>query len=219
MLILLLKRNFDDTKIIKKSEWAMLHTCLFGFNPRYTIMYILNIPYTELKLELRDDKRIYVWDFIRRRWLKTTPEEWVRQQFSHWLTDILGYPKARLAHEISLEQNGMSKRADAVFYDKEGRPLIIFEFKAPPRGTDPRDLQSNLSLQSGAQSSLPHREQWHENLLLPHRGWKGTIPEGNSPIQPTERVTTRSDERIYIPRAVRRLYFTQNPLNTQIFFY
>lgn len=131
MLIHLLKRNFDDTKIIKKSEWAMLHTCLFSSNPRYTIMYILNIPYTELKLELRDDKRIYVWDFIRRRWLKTTPEEWVRQQFSHWLTDILGYPKARLAHEISLEQNGMSKRADAVFYDKEGRPLIIFEFKAP----------------------------------------------------------------------------------------
>ena len=109
----------------------MSRTCLFLSKRYYTFMYQLNLPYTELKLQLREDEFIYVWDYIRRRWLKLTPEEWVRQQFSHWMTEILGYPKAQLGHEISLEQNGMARRADAVFYDKNGQPLIIFEFKAP----------------------------------------------------------------------------------------
>lgn len=60
-----------------------------------------------------------------------TPEEWVRQHFTHWMVETLGYPLARMGHEISLKQNGQQRRADAVFYDVHGKPLIIMEFKAP----------------------------------------------------------------------------------------
>ena len=93
-------------------------------------MLKLNLPIAELKVERRKEK-LSVWDHIRRRWVTLTPEEWVRQHFSHWMTEQLGYPSARLGHEISLEQNGMQRRADAVFYGQDGRPLVIMEFKAP----------------------------------------------------------------------------------------
>ena len=93
-------------------------------------MLKLNLPIAELKVERRKEK-LSVWDHIRRRWVTLTPEEWVRQHFSHWMTEQLGYPSARLGHEISLEHNGMQRRADAVFYGQDGRPLVIMEFKAP----------------------------------------------------------------------------------------
>ena len=93
-------------------------------------MLELNLPSADIRLERRDG-RLFIWDFVRRRWVVLTPEEWVRQHFSHWMTEHLGYPLARLGHEISLELNGMQRRADAVFYDHEGLPLVIVEFKAP----------------------------------------------------------------------------------------
>ena len=93
-------------------------------------MLELNLPSADIRLERRDG-RLFIWDFVRRRWVTLTPEEWVRQHFSHWMTEHLGYPLARLGHEISLKLNGMQRRADAVFYDREGRPLVIVEFKAP----------------------------------------------------------------------------------------
>lgn len=90
----------------------------------------LNLPDCNLRLEERKDGT-FVWDFIRRKWIMLTPEEWVRQHFSHWMVESLGYPIGRLGHEISLNLNGMSRRCDAVFYDNEGKPQIIMEFKAP----------------------------------------------------------------------------------------
>ena len=93
-------------------------------------MLELNLPSADIRLERRNG-RLFIWDFVRRRWVTLTPEEWVRQHFSRWMTEHLGYPMARLGHEISLELNGMQRRADAVFYDREGRPLVIVEFKAP----------------------------------------------------------------------------------------
>ena len=93
-------------------------------------MLQLNLPHAELRIT-RKGERLFVWDYIRMRWVVLTPEEWVRQHFSHWMTDCLGYPQGRLGHEISLRINGMARRSDAVFYDTEGSPLIIMEFKSP----------------------------------------------------------------------------------------
>lgn len=103
---------------------------LLTFRTFLLIMLELNLPSADIRLERRDG-RLFIWDFVRRRWVVPTPEEWVRQHFSHWMTEHLGYPLARLGHEISLELNGMQRRADAVFYDHEGLPLVIVEFKAP----------------------------------------------------------------------------------------
>lgn len=93
-------------------------------------MLKLNLPPTDLRVEKRGG-RLCIWDHIRRRWIVLTPEEWVRQNFTHWMVEGLGYPTPSIGHEISLRLNGQQRRCDAVFYDNTGLPRIIMEFKAP----------------------------------------------------------------------------------------
>ena len=90
----------------------------------------LNLPAANIRLEKRHGQ-LYLWDYLRARWIRLTPEEWVRQHFTLWMTRDLGYPKGRMAHEVSLQVHGQDRRCDAVFYDRQGQPQIIMEFKAP----------------------------------------------------------------------------------------
>lgn len=95
-------------------------------------MQTLNLPPYEIKTRRRDDGRLEIFDTLRRRYVALTPEEWVRQHFTHYLTDHLHYPAALLANEVSLTVNGTTRRCDSVLYDRNGgRPRLIVEYKAP----------------------------------------------------------------------------------------
>lgn len=94
------------------------------------VKHTLNMPPAKLTLT-KQRGVVKVWDTLRGKWVKFTPEEWVRQTFCHWMTGELGYPAARLGNEIAIEQNGMRRRCDSIFYDTEGRPAVIIEYKAP----------------------------------------------------------------------------------------
>ena len=47
-------------------------------------MQPLNLPPCALRTQQRDGQT-YVYDFLRRRDIRLTPEEWVRQHFTHFL--------------------------------------------------------------------------------------------------------------------------------------
>ena len=70
----------------------------------------------------------------RHRWVRLTPEEWVRQQLLHRLVEQLAYPASRIAVEVSLEiiqsSNRKIHRADAVVYDRTMQPIMLIECKA-----------------------------------------------------------------------------------------
>lgn len=70
-----------------------------------------------------------IFDVFRRRWVRLTAEEKVRQQILHHLT-ATGYPQGRIAVEKEIDVNGTRKRCDAIVYDGTGRPLVIIECKA-----------------------------------------------------------------------------------------
>ncbi len=72
----------------------------------------------------------YVFDSWRKRRVRLTPEESVRQQMLGFLVEEKGYPHGRIAVEHTVEINGMKKRCDAVVYDQNAKPLMIIEFKA-----------------------------------------------------------------------------------------
>ena len=72
-----------------------------------------------------------VFDPLRRRFVALTPEEEVRQKTLYLLVEHLGVPAGLLAVEYSVKVNGLDKRADAVVFGNEGRPLMIVECKAP----------------------------------------------------------------------------------------
>lgn len=75
-----------------------------------------------------------VW---RHRWVRLTPEEWVRQQLLHRMVEQLGYPASLIAVEVAFHlpslqggDEGRLIRCDAVVYDRAMQPLLLIECKA-----------------------------------------------------------------------------------------
>lgn len=93
-------------------------------------MIQLNLPPFPTRLEQRQGKP-YIWDEWRNKMVRLTPEEWVRQHLMHYLVEHLGYPKQLLGTEVGLKVGTMSKRTDALLYDRQLRPQMLIECKAP----------------------------------------------------------------------------------------
>lgn len=93
-------------------------------------MIPLNLPVFKIKLAGTKDRPL-VLDVLRRRYVKLTPEEWVRQHFVHFLIEHKGYPEALLANEISLKIGEKALRADSVLFGRDLKPRMIIEYKAP----------------------------------------------------------------------------------------
>ena len=93
-------------------------------------MQELNLPKYEIRVS-RQEGRLTIFDFLRRRYVALTPEEWVRQHFTHFLVGHKGYPKGLLANEVELTIGDKSLRCDSVLYDRELRPRMIIEYKSP----------------------------------------------------------------------------------------
>lgn len=71
----------------------------------------------------------FIFDEIRKRWVVLTPEEWVRQNFLQYLTQIKKYPASLIAVEKAIKLGDLTKRFDIVVYDKHTRPWMIAECK------------------------------------------------------------------------------------------
>lgn len=68
----------------------------------------------------------------RKKWVRLTPEEAVRQQVLHYLVEQLNYPASLIGVEVAIEVGaGVTKRCDAVVYTPSLQPLMLLEFKAP----------------------------------------------------------------------------------------
>ena len=72
-----------------------------------------------------------VYDPIRRRYVRLTPEEWVRQHLVRFLVAHRGYPPGLLAIEKAFTFNAMPRRADVVAYGPGAAPLLMAECKKP----------------------------------------------------------------------------------------
>ena len=93
-------------------------------------MIKLNLPAFDYKLKKADGK-VWIFDGIRKKYVVLTPEEWVRQHVVQYMLNHLKYPKALIKVEASLTYNSLDKRADVVVFDREGKPWMIVECKAP----------------------------------------------------------------------------------------
>ena len=91
----------------------------------------LNLPQKQFNIKKSDDGRLRIFDRLRRNFVALTPEEWVRQNFVAFLIDNRGFPAGLMANEVSLTQNGISRRCDTLVSDRNGRPFVIVEYKAP----------------------------------------------------------------------------------------
>lgn len=90
----------------------------------------LNLPYVDLKTKL-EKGTMQVFDVVRKKYVKLTPEEWVRQHFIHYLKNERSYPFGLMGIEKMVKYNNLRTRADIVFYNRQAHPEMIVECKAP----------------------------------------------------------------------------------------
>ena len=93
-------------------------------------MLLLNLPEYSAKIIERDGKNV-IFDPIRKKYVALTPEEWVRQNFVHYLINHKEYPLSLMANEVLIKLNGTSKRCDTVLYNRDLSARMIVEYKAP----------------------------------------------------------------------------------------
>jgi hypothetical protein len=109
----------------------------------------LNLPPFETKTRKQNGKD-YIFDRLRKSYVRLTPEEYVRQHFVQYLIIHKGYPEGLLANEISITLANVGKRCDTIVYDKYLNPLAIIEYKSPSisisQPTFDQILRYNISL-------------------------------------------------------------------------
>ncbi|MDP6922699.1 MAG: type I restriction enzyme HsdR N-terminal domain-containing protein [Lutibacter sp.] len=93
-------------------------------------MQVLNLPACEFKIKNRENKSV-IFDMIRKKYVRLTPEEWVRQHVIHFLINEKKYPSSLMAVEKKMTFNKLVKRTDILVFNQKGLPEIIVECKAP----------------------------------------------------------------------------------------
>jgi hypothetical protein len=90
----------------------------------------LNLPEYSFRIR-KKGKNLEIFDFIRKKFVTLTPEEWVRQNFIRYLIEEKKYSPSRISIETSLKYSRLHKRSDITIYDKNGNPWMIIECKNP----------------------------------------------------------------------------------------
>ncbi len=90
-------------------------------------MLYLQFPEYEFKIK-KESGGEFIFDEVRKKWVRLTPEEWVRQNFLQYLIKTKKYPFALMAVEKEFLLNEMKKRCDIVVYRNEA-PWMIVECK------------------------------------------------------------------------------------------
>jgi hypothetical protein len=93
-------------------------------------MIELNLPSYKFKVKSSENKRL-IFDNIRKKYVVITPEEWVRQHYVSYLIFEKKYPQSLIAIEKQMLVNGLKKRTDILIFNREGKPEILVECKAP----------------------------------------------------------------------------------------
>ncbi|MCF8369952.1 MAG: type I restriction enzyme HsdR N-terminal domain-containing protein [Bacteroidales bacterium] len=94
-------------------------------------MQTLNLPQYRFTIKQGPDKKLIIFDRWRKKYVALTPEEWVRQNFVMFLVEEKTFPGSLMSLEKGLQVEGRTKRTDIVAYNRQGKPLLIVECKAP----------------------------------------------------------------------------------------
>ncbi len=89
----------------------------------------LNLPEYSFRIIERDGKRM-ILDTLRRKYVRLTPEEWVRQNFVQYLIQEGLYPPGLIGIEVPASFNRLKKRVDVLVHDRMGKPVMIVECKS-----------------------------------------------------------------------------------------
>lgn len=111
-------------------------------------MVAINFPEPAFRMK-QENSREYIFDPLRKKWLLLTPEEWVRQNFIQYLSQVKRYPSSLIALEKEIRLGELRKRFDILIYNKNHQPWMMVECKASEVKLDEAVLQQVLRYNIG----------------------------------------------------------------------
>ena len=131
-------------------------------------MLKLNIPEFNLKIRsLKQSKQIF--DVIRKKYVDLSPEEWVRQNMIHFLITNANYPANYFSVEKQLKVYNQNRRTDIVVYDKDLRPWMIVECKAPTINLDENALYQATRYNTGLNANYLVITNGMQSFIFEHQ--------------------------------------------------
>ncbi len=106
-------------------------------------MVVINYPEPAFRLRKKDETE-EIFDFLRKKWIVLTPEEWVRQNFLQFMVSVKKYPASLIAVEKELKLGELKKRFDILVYNSRHEPWLMVECKAMDVLLDEEVLQQVL---------------------------------------------------------------------------
>lgn len=110
-------------------------------------MFSIVFPQHDFRYRQQEGVR-YIFDFIRKKYVVLTPEEWVRQHILLYLCEVMQYPKGLISVEKEIRINNLKKRYDIVVYDYDHKPWMLIECKEPETTIQESTLQQLLRYHS-----------------------------------------------------------------------
>ena len=90
---------------------------------------MIKIDYPDYTFRFKEEAgKEFIFDEVRKQWIKLTPEEWVRQNFLHYLIQTKKYPATLIAVEKEIALGELRRRCDIIIYKNE-KPWMIVECK------------------------------------------------------------------------------------------
>ncbi|HPF03760.1 MAG TPA: type I restriction enzyme HsdR N-terminal domain-containing protein [Bacteroidales bacterium] len=90
----------------------------------------LNLPEYSFRISGKEGEEM-ILDPIRKKYVRLTPEEWVRQNFIRYLINEGGYPPGLIGVEVKSRFSNLNRRVDILIHDRTGAPVMIVECKSP----------------------------------------------------------------------------------------
>ncbi len=92
-------------------------------------MIKIDFPTPAFKIKKEGEKE-FIFDELRKQWIKLTPEEWVRQNFIQFLIQTKKYPATLIGIEKEIKLGELKKRFDVLVFDTNHQPWMMIECKA-----------------------------------------------------------------------------------------
>ena len=92
-------------------------------------MLTIEYPKNDFRFK-REAGKEFIFDELRKQWLRLSPEEWVRQNFIQYLVQVKQYPGSLIAQEKKIVLGELTKRFDILIYNQQIEPWMMVECKA-----------------------------------------------------------------------------------------
>jgi hypothetical protein len=87
-------------------------------------------PQHPFKIKEETKGKEFIFDELRKQWVRLTPEEWVRQNFIQYLIQVKKYPSSYIALERRIKLGELNKRFDLLVFNSAAKPWMMIECKA-----------------------------------------------------------------------------------------